>query len=168
MENKCLNANNISQYYGFYCISGEHIHLSITLWNVINPKLLKIYTVMQKSHTFMVLSASLLRLQSQFIVIELLGKLIMVIAGIIWTRFSWTTVAKSFKKYLFYHQHSFLKVHSNYYTNNKPTHPHINQTQHKSHRETCMLVHKLIHHTPTCMNIIQSQFSCITHTQTMA
>ncbi len=23
MENKCLNANNISQYYCFYCISGE-------------------------------------------------------------------------------------------------------------------------------------------------
>jgi len=57
--------------------------LSKTLWNFINPKLLKIYTVMQKSHTFMVLSASFLRLQSQFIVIELLGKLIMVIAGII-------------------------------------------------------------------------------------
>lgn len=52
MENKCLNANNISQYYCVYCISGEDILLSKTLWNLINPKLLKIYTVMQKSHTF--------------------------------------------------------------------------------------------------------------------
>ncbi len=129
IENKCLNANNNSQYYCFYCISGNIRDFFQNIIEFYQPKLLKIYTVMQKSHLHLWYFCYLfLTLHSQFIVIELLGKLIMVIAGIIWTRFSWTSVAKSIYQYLFYHQHSFLKVHSNYYTNNKPTHPHINQT----------------------------------------
>ncbi len=129
---------------------------------------MKIYTVMQKSHLHLwYFLLYFLTLHSQFIVIELLGTHY----GNCWNylnTLSWTSVAKSIYQYLFYHQHSFLEVHSNYYTNNKPTHPHINQTltqrnmyastqAHTSHSH----IHEyhsitvLIHHTHTNAGLME-------------